>query len=105
VDRFGPLPEEVENLLQVVHLKRACRVAGVEKLEAGPKGMVLQFRGNAFRNPAGLVQWLGTRKGLIKLRPDHKLAVVRDMTVADRVKTADDLLGNLVRVASQAKAA
>jgi transcription-repair coupling factor (superfamily II helicase) len=37
VDRFGPLPEEVENLLQVVHLKRACRIAGVEKLEAGPQ--------------------------------------------------------------------
>ena len=63
VDRFGAMPSEVENLLQVVHLKRACRQAGVEKLEAGPKGMVLQFRGNAFRNPAGLVQWLGTKKG------------------------------------------
>ncbi len=105
VDRFGAMPEEVENLLQVVHLKRACREAGVEKLEAGPKGMVLQFRGNAFRNPAGLVQWLGTRKGAIKLRPDHKLAVVRDLTVPDRVKTADEILSNLVRVASQAKAA
>jgi transcription-repair coupling factor (superfamily II helicase) len=105
VDRFGPLPEEVENLLQVVHLKRACRVAGVEKLEAGPKGMVFQFRGNAFRNPAGLVQWLGTKKGVVKLRPDHKLSVVRDMTLADRVKTADEVLGNLVRVAAQAKAA
>jgi transcription-repair coupling factor (superfamily II helicase) len=105
VDRFGPLPEEVENLLQVVHLKRACRVAGVEKLEAGPKGMVFQFRGNEFRNPAGLVQWLGTKKGVVKLRPDHKLSVVRDMTLADRVKTADEVLGNLIRVAAQSKAA
>jgi transcription-repair coupling factor (superfamily II helicase) len=105
VDRFGKLPDEVENLLQVVHLKRACREAGVEKLEAGPKGMVLQFRGNAFRNPSGLVAWLGTRKGAIKLRPDHKLAVVRDMNVAERVKTADEVLTNLVRVAGQVKAA
>jgi len=105
VDRFGAMPEEVENLLQVVHLKRACRAAGVEKLEAGPKGMVLQFRGNAFSNPAGLVQWLGTRKGTVKLRPDHKLAVAKDLTVPERVKTADEILGNLVRVASQAKAA
>ena len=46
VDRFGPLPAEVENLLEVVSLKRACREAGVEKLEAGPKGMVVTFRGN-----------------------------------------------------------
>jgi transcription-repair coupling factor (superfamily II helicase) len=105
VDRFGPLPAEVDNLLQVVGLKRACREAGVEKLEAGPKGMVVQFRGNAFRNPAGLVQWLGTRHGVVKLRPDHKLAVVRDMTIDQRVSTANDVLGNLVRVAGQAKAA
>ena len=53
VDRFGPLPQEVENLLQVVALKRACREAGVEKLEAGPKGMVLSFRGNAFSQSGG----------------------------------------------------
>jgi transcription-repair coupling factor (superfamily II helicase) len=105
VDRFGKLPEEVENLLQVVHLKRACREAGVEKLEAGPKGMVLQFRGNAFRNPSGLVAWLGSRKGVIKLRTDHKLAVVRDMSVGERVKMADEVLANLVRVAGQVKAA
>src|SRR5262249_42557816 len=39
VDRFGSLPKEVENLLGVVALKRACREAGVEKLDAGPKGM------------------------------------------------------------------
>jgi transcription-repair coupling factor (superfamily II helicase) len=105
VDRFGKLPDEVENLLQVVSLKRACRAAGVEKLEAGPRGMVLQFRGNAFSNPSGLVAWLGTKKGEVKLRPDHKLALVRDMNVPARVKAAREVLTNLVRVAGQAKAA
>ncbi|MBV9734709.1 MAG: transcription-repair coupling factor, partial [Acidisphaera sp.] len=105
VDRFGRLPEEVENLLAVVTLKRACREAGVEKLEAGPKGMVLQFRGNAFSNPAGLIGWLGTRAGQIRLRPDHKLAIVREMDVAQRLRTAREVLANLNRIAQQAQAA
>jgi len=105
VDRFGKLPEEVENLLQVVALKRACREAGVEKLEAGPKGMVLQFRGNAFRNPAGLIAWLGTKAGQIRLRPDHKLAITREMDLATRLRTARDVLGNLNRMVQQAAAA
>jgi transcription-repair coupling factor (superfamily II helicase) len=105
VDRFGKLPEEVENLLGVVALKRACREAGVEKLEAGPKGMVLTFRGNAFRNPAGLVSWLSSKGGLVRLRPDHKLAVSRDMDVATRLRFARDTLGALVRISAQAKAA
>jgi transcription-repair coupling factor (superfamily II helicase) len=105
VDRFGKLPAEVENLLLVVSLKRVCRSVNVEKLEAGPKGIVFQFRNNKFSNPAGLVGWLGTTKGLVKLRPDHKLAIVKDMNLADRVRVAREMLGNLDRVAAQAKAA
>ena len=106
VDRFGRLPAEVTNLLDVVTLKRMCRAAGVEKLEAGPKGMVLGFRGNAFRNPAGLIAWLNSRNGQIRLRPDQKLAVVRDMNVRERLATARDVLGHLNKIAEQvAKAA
>jgi len=105
VDRFGRLPEEVENLLQVVTLKRLCREAGVEKLEAGPKGMVVSFRGNKFRNPAGLVSWVQSKGGLIRLRPDHKLAIVRDMNLAQRMKLARDVAMNLNRIVQQAKAA
>ena len=105
VDRFGKLPEEVENLLQVVTLKRMCRQAGVEKLEAGPKGMVLQFRGNAFRNPAGLIDWLARAQHPIRLRPDHKLALVRDMDVVERMRVGRNVLANLNRLAAEAQAA
>jgi transcription-repair coupling factor (superfamily II helicase) len=105
VDRFGVLPPEVDNLLGVVALKRACREAGVEKLEAGPKGMVLTFRGNAFSNPAGLVAWLSSKGGLVRLRPDHKLAISREMDVATRLRFARDTLGALVGIVGQAKAA
>ncbi len=105
VDRFGPMPEEVENLLQVVGIKRMCRAAGVEKLDSGPKGMVLGFRGNVFGNPAGLISWLSSKGGIIRLRPDHKLAVARAMSVAERVRMARDLVGNLERIGRQAKAA
>jgi transcription-repair coupling factor (superfamily II helicase) len=105
VDRFGKLPDEVENLLQVVALKRACREAGVERLEAGPKGMVLQFRGNAFANPSGLIAWLGTKGGTIRLRPDHKLAIVHDMDIRLRLRTARDVMGSLRKMVRRANAA
>ncbi|MGC8475388.1 MAG: transcription-repair coupling factor [Acetobacteraceae bacterium] len=105
VDRFGALPEEVENLLAVVALKRACRAAGVEKVEAGPKGMVIGFRRNAFANPAGLVAWLGRQGGLLRLRPDHKLAITREMDLKLRLRTAAEVLAALVKLAGQGKAA
>ncbi|NMJ42399.1 transcription-repair coupling factor [Roseomonas sp. JC162] len=104
-DRFGPVPTEVENLLQVVAIKRLCREAGVEKLDAGPKGVVLSFRGNRFANPGGLVAWVQSQKGAVKLRPDHKLALLQEMDLAQRVKAARELLRALARVVRQARAA
>ncbi|HTI00323.1 MAG TPA: TRCF domain-containing protein, partial [Acidisoma sp.] len=105
VDRFGPLPEEVDNLLQVMTLKRICRESGVEKLDAGPKGMVLSFRGNSFANPGGLIPWIASRSGTIRLRPDHKLVVAADMDISKRIRLAKDILGNLARISAQARAA
>ncbi|WBV41542.1 transcription-repair coupling factor [Pseudoroseomonas cervicalis] len=104
-DRFGALPPEVENLLQVVSIKHLCRQAGVEKLDAGPKGIVAAFRRNNFVNPGGLVNWVAAQKGLVKLRPDHKLAMVREMDLKTRVRAAKDMLAALAKVARQAKAA
>ncbi|MEX1205468.1 MAG: transcription-repair coupling factor [Dongiaceae bacterium] len=73
IDRFGPLPAEVENLLQVIAIKRLCRDAGIERVEAGPKGAVLSFRGNRFAKPAALVDFINRRPNEISLRPDHRL--------------------------------
>ncbi len=78
IDRFGPIPDEVENLLEAVTLKRLCRDAGVEKLDAGPKGAVVTFRDNSFLNPSGLVVFIQEQSGTVQLRPDHKLVYRRD---------------------------
>ncbi len=78
IDRFGPVPAEVENLLQIVTLKLLCRAAGVERLDTGPKGAVLVFRDNRFANPAGLVQLIQRDKGRATLRPDHRLVFHRE---------------------------
>ncbi|WP_243644717.1 transcription-repair coupling factor [Varunaivibrio sulfuroxidans] len=87
IDRFGPLPEAVENLLKTVEIKRLCRKARVEKLESGPKGAVVSFRDNSFPNPEALVQFIVQQVGTAKLRPDHKLVFKRDWeTPADRLK-------------------
>lgn len=75
-DRFGALPQEVENLLATVSLKTLCRRAHIEKVEAGSKGMAITFRNNLFPNPAGLVGFVNGQMGLAKLKPD-KLTVTR----------------------------
>ena len=77
IDRFGRLPTEVENLLEVVAIKQLCRLANVERVDAGPKGAVLTFHNNTFSHPEKLVRYLAAQSGTVKLRPDHKLVCLR----------------------------
>ncbi len=106
IDRFGPLPEEVDNLLRIVAIKQVCRRAGVERVEAGPKGATISFRGNRFANPAGLVAFISGHAGTAKLRPDHRLVYMRDWDDPDtRVSGVMNLMRSLAEIASQASEA
>ncbi|MDX2223942.1 MAG: transcription-repair coupling factor, partial [Rhodospirillaceae bacterium] len=77
IDRFGPLPPEAENLLDIVGIKLLCRRANVEKVDAGPKGVVIQLRNNVFANPGGLVNYIAKSSGTAKLRPDQRIVFTR----------------------------
>ncbi len=102
IDRFGPLPPEVANLLEVVAIKILCRAAGVERIEAGAKGAVVSFRGNVFANPAGLVRHLTANPSAVRVRPDQKLVFAGDWaTPAERLKGAQTALGRLARIAAE----
>ncbi|MFZ1988739.1 MAG: transcription-repair coupling factor [Alphaproteobacteria bacterium] len=106
IDRFGPLPREVENLLELVAIKALCRKAGVAKLDAGPKGATISFRNDEFANPAGLVEMITREAGTMKVRPDKKLVVMRDWPDADdRLKGAKKLLTRLSEIAERRSAA
>ncbi|MDF2373722.1 MAG: transcription-repair coupling factor [Rhizobiaceae bacterium] len=79
IDRFGPMPTEVKHLLKIVYVKSLCRAANVAKLDAGPKGIVVQFRNGEFPNPAGLVAHLSTQGSLAKIRPDQSIVFIRNL--------------------------
>ncbi len=105
IDRFGALPAEVENLLEIVALKRLCREAGVERLDAGPKGAVLAFYRNRFADPAGLVAFINAQAGRVKLRPDHRLAYRRDWVDGTRrVQGVRRLMQQLAGIAAGSEA-
>ena len=112
VDRFGPLPQEVEHLLQVVAIKGLCRRANVEKIEAGPKGVVLSFRDNVFANPDGLIAFIREQGSGVRMRGDPKDAKSQQLVFFDdwekpeeRLKGTAAILRRLAAIAEQAKAA
>jgi transcription-repair coupling factor (superfamily II helicase) len=106
IDRFGPLPEEVKHLLEIVEIKGLCRRAGIEQIDAGPKGAVLAFRNKSFANPEGLLDLIKEESRRVKLQPDHKLVFYADLdTPEDRLAGTRTLLMRLVKIAEAVKQA
>ncbi|TRO94556.1 transcription-repair coupling factor [Glycocaulis profundi] len=104
IDRFGPLPEEVESLMQVVAIKALCKAAGVSKLDAGPKGAVATFREHAFADPVALIDLMTKRPADYKLRPDNTMVLRGDFPDVDgRLKGVQKLLAPLADAARRAK--
>jgi transcription-repair coupling factor (superfamily II helicase) len=100
IDRFGDLPDEVTNLLDIVKIKQLCRLAGVSQMDAGPKGAIIAFHQNTPPKPERLLAWMAERPGTVKLRPDHKLSILRGWdSTRERVKGIHALMGDLARLA------
>jgi transcription-repair coupling factor (superfamily II helicase) len=101
IDRFGPVPDEVTNLLDIVSIKQLCRTAGVDRIDAGPKGAVVSFWQNRPPKPESLLRWLAEYRGGVKLRPDQKLSMTGIMEKApDRVKAVRNLMKKLAQLAA-----
>ena len=108
IDRFGPLPKEVNTLMLVVRIKAMCKRAGIAKLDGGPKGATVQFHNDKFASPEGLVAFIHDQRGLAKVK-DNKIVVRRDWKKdSDKIKgafaIARDLAEKVIAVEKKKKA-
>ena len=105
IDRFGPLPKEVNTLLLVVRIKAMCKRAGIATLDAGPKGATIRFHGDKFASPAGLVEFVADQGGAAKVK-DNRIVVARDWSKAsDKIKGSFEIAKALAsKVAEQRRA-
>ena len=102
IDRFGPLPEEASQLLKLVAIKALCRKAHVDKVDAGPKGVIVSFRDNAFANPQGLVRYIAEQGPEAKVRPDMKVVFIRDFEdKAERLEGTRLIMRTLAQIAAK----
>ncbi|HEU4957302.1 MAG TPA: transcription-repair coupling factor [Sphingomicrobium sp.] len=99
IDRFGKLPPETQNLLQIVETKINCKKACIAKLDVGAKGAVVTFAASGFPDLPGLLGYVERLKGAAKLRPDSKLIVSRDWPTGEaRLNGALQISRGLMRV-------
>ena len=80
IDRFGNIPSEVDNLIKTVEIKQLAKSANIERIEAGAKGFLITFHNNSFKNVNLLMDLITKQCGVIKIRPDQKLFIDRELS-------------------------
>ncbi|MDP3480698.1 MAG: transcription-repair coupling factor [Desulfoprunum sp.] len=99
VDRYGPLPRETVNLLQIVCIKKELMALRISKLEKGKDNLVYSFMADTPLRPEMLLRYLQTptRKRpaeSAKLTPDGRLIV------PGRFATGEDLFEAVTKTIS-----
>jgi transcription-repair coupling factor (superfamily II helicase) len=92
-DRFGPLPEPAEQLIDIVRIRIAARALGVERVEAGEGKAVITFSPGTSIDPQRLVTAIQGSRGRLRMRREFTL----EATIATGAwpVTRDSLLGVL----------
>lgn len=91
VDRFGPVPLEFSNLLELVRIKHQCLALGIENLDSGTGGFVLKFSNN-FDVSDMVMAFVSKFPRHAKVKPDNKLVFLKNLQGADPLVEAEKLL-------------
>jgi transcription-repair coupling factor (superfamily II helicase) len=95
IDRFGPIPKEVNTLMLIVRIKSMCKRAGISRIDAGVKGATVQFHNDKFANPAGLVEFLRAQGPGARVN-GNKIVLMGEMkSESDRIKGAFNIARDL----------
>jgi transcription-repair coupling factor (superfamily II helicase) len=96
LDRYGPLPPETENLLEVIRVKIAARRLGVVAVDVVKGEIVLTAAETSRVDPASLVDFITRTGSAIRVTPDHKIhAPLADHSPAGLFAAAHDLFARL----------
>ncbi len=99
-DRFGKIPLEILNLMEIAKLKHQCAKIGVERLESISDGILISFKNNKFQNPDKLLAMIFSNKNRIKLHTGQRVLFLHDFTSSENkissafavIKKLEDLL-------------
>ncbi|AXU06737.1 transcription-repair coupling factor [Rickettsia japonica] len=97
IDRFGLLPIEFNNLLDIVKIKLLCFKLNIENLDSGDNGFVIKFYKNADMTDK-ILKFVSTYSDQAKIKPDNKLVYIKKLVDKNIIVEANQLLWNLSEV-------
>ena len=94
-DRFGLIPKEFNNLLEMVKIRNMCFKLNVETFDSGPNGFVVKFRENL--GVAEMVlSFINKFPRHAKIKPDNKLVFIKVLNQDALIRDAQEFLTNLM---------
>ena len=98
IDRFGALPLEFDNLLQVVDIKHQCSHLKIETLDSGPNGFVIKFNQN-FDTSDMVMAFINKHPRNSKIKPDNKLIFLKKLRSDNILDEAREILKEMLSIA------
>ena len=96
-DRYGPLPQLVENLLTMMEIKRVIRKALVTSIDAAKGRVSITFDPRTPVKPEKVIELLKEKKDRIKFTPSNQLIIfLKDETLEGVYKEVRNTLERLV---------
>jgi transcription-repair coupling factor (superfamily II helicase) len=92
-DRYGRLPEEAGNLLEIMGLKVLARAAGVSRIDGAPDSVSITFSEGAPVPPDKVMALVKQSKGTVRLVPEYTLRLqVSNERLATAIEAAKKCL-------------
>jgi len=92
-DRFGKVPQEAQDLLEVIKVKILLTRLGIKKLEERGSQLVLAFDESTSVSPKKIVEVIRRGEGRCRMTPDSRLIVEGGSSLRqDPLGTAKKLL-------------
>ncbi len=95
MDRFGPLPESARNLFRSTSIRLRADPLGIDRLEVGAHGGIVEFGPRTTVDPATLVQLLESAPERFRLDRQQRLKIRDEVAEQDRFDYAVELIGLL----------
>ena len=95
LDRFGELPEELENLLSIINLKNLCYISKISKIDANENGFALTFLENNEKTSEKILKFVLNHKDKIQIKPDSKILVMKITTKQNRCRYIEGFIKSL----------
>jgi transcription-repair coupling factor (superfamily II helicase) len=75
VDRYGPLPEEAEEVVRGMAVKTLCRALRIHGLEASQRGLTVHLGSDSLVDPGLVTEIIREERGRVRLTDELKIAV------------------------------